>query len=49
MSAFIGARWKKVYQFALEHGFRFLSYGDSCYLFKRRIKFLPAMSRFPDS
>lgn len=30
VSAFIGPRWKEVYQFALEHDFRFLSYGDSC-------------------
>jgi len=36
VSAFIGVRWKKVYQFALEHGFRFLSYGDSCYLIKEK-------------
>ena len=30
VSALIGDRWKDAYQFALEHGFRFLSYGDSC-------------------
>jgi S-adenosylmethionine:tRNA ribosyltransferase-isomerase len=29
ISAFLGHDWKKVYQFALENGFRFLSYGDS--------------------
>ncbi|MCR4848916.1 MAG: S-adenosylmethionine:tRNA ribosyltransferase-isomerase [Bacteroidales bacterium] len=30
VSALIGERWKEAYQYALEHGFRFLSYGDSC-------------------
>ena len=30
VSALIGERWKDCYRFALEHGFRFLSYGDSC-------------------
>ena len=30
VSALIGEQWKEAYQFALENGFRFLSYGDSC-------------------
>ena len=30
VSALIGDKWKEAYRFALEHGFRFLSYGDSC-------------------
>ena len=30
VSALIGDKWKEAYQFALEHDFRFLSYGDSC-------------------
>ena len=30
VSALIGDQWKKAYQFALDNGFRFLSYGDSC-------------------
>ncbi len=30
VSALIGNRWKKAYDFALKHHFRFLSYGDSC-------------------
>ena len=30
VSALIGDRWKEAYKFALKHGFRFLSYGDSC-------------------
>lgn len=30
VSALIGERWKEAYQFALDHEFRFLSYGDSC-------------------
>ena len=30
VSALIGDKWKEAYKFALEHEFRFLSYGDSC-------------------
>ena len=30
VSALIDDRWKDAYRFALDHGFRFLSYGDSC-------------------
>ena len=32
VSAFIGGDWRRVYDFALENGFRFLSYGDSSLL-----------------
>ena len=32
VSAFIGTHWRKVYEYALENGFRFLSYGDSSLL-----------------
>jgi S-adenosylmethionine:tRNA ribosyltransferase-isomerase len=34
VSALIGDDWKKVYQYAIENDFRFLSYGDGCYLSK---------------
>ena len=30
VSALIGDRWREGYRYALDHGFRFLSYGDSC-------------------
>lgn len=30
ISAWLGDRWKNVYDYALQHDFRFLSYGDSC-------------------
>ncbi len=30
VSAFIGEKWKDVYNYALKNNFRFLSYGDSC-------------------
>lgn len=33
VASLIGKDWKKVYQYALDHGFRFLSYGDGCLLF----------------
>jgi len=36
VAAFIGSDWRKVYQYALEHEFRFLSYGDGSLLFPRR-------------
>lgn len=32
VSAFLHGDWRKVYDYALAHGFRFLSYGDSCLL-----------------
>lgn len=32
VSAFIGEDWRRVYSYALSHGFRFLSYGDSSLL-----------------
>ncbi len=32
VAAFIGDDWRKVYDFALENDFRFLSYGDGCLL-----------------
>jgi S-adenosylmethionine:tRNA ribosyltransferase-isomerase len=34
VSAFIGEDWKRVYAYALQHEFRFLSYGDSSILFR---------------
>lgn len=35
ISAFVGGDWKTIYDYALCHGFRFLSYGDSSLLFRR--------------
>ena len=35
VAAFIGEDWRRVYAYALENGFRFLSYGDSCLLFRQ--------------
>ena len=34
ISAFVKGRWKEIYEFAMDHGFRFLSYGDSSVLFR---------------
>lgn len=34
ISAFVGGQWQKIYDFALERDFRFLSYGDSSILFR---------------
>jgi S-adenosylmethionine:tRNA ribosyltransferase-isomerase len=34
VAAFAGSEWKSIYQYALEHQFRFLSYGDGCLLFR---------------
>lgn len=35
VSALVGEDWHKIYKFALERNFRFLSYGDSSLLFKK--------------
>jgi S-adenosylmethionine:tRNA ribosyltransferase-isomerase len=32
VSAYVGEDWHKIYDYALEHDFRFLSYGDSSLL-----------------
>ena len=32
VSALVGDRWREAYKYAIEHHFRFLSYGDSCLL-----------------
>lgn len=34
VSAMIGDAWRDVYQYALNHDYRFLSYGDGCLLWK---------------
>ena len=34
VSAFIGGEWRKVYDFAMSHDYRFLSYGDGCLLWR---------------
>ncbi len=36
IAAFIGSDWKAVYEYALSNQFRFLSYGDSCFLNPRK-------------
>lgn len=38
IAAFIGQDWKKVYNYALNNEYRFLSYGDSSLLWKNQIK-----------
>lgn len=35
ISAFVSGDWKKIYDYALDNQFRFLSYGDSSVLFRR--------------
>lgn len=39
ISAFVGNDWQKVYNYALENDYRFLSYGDSSLLWERRNAF----------
>ncbi len=34
ISAFVGGDWHNIYDYALAHGFRFLSYGDSSLLYR---------------
>ena len=35
VAAFVGEDWKKIYDFALENNFRFLSYGDGSLLWRK--------------
>ncbi|MFM7089373.1 MAG: S-adenosylmethionine:tRNA ribosyltransferase-isomerase, partial [Bacteroidota bacterium] len=35
IAAWVGEDWQKIYQYALEHKFRFLSFGDSSLLLKK--------------
>jgi len=35
VAAFVGISWKEAYAYALDNGFRFLSYGDSSILFRQ--------------
>ena len=35
IAAFVGDDWQKIYDYALEHNYRFLSYGDSSLLWKK--------------
>lgn len=37
VSALIGDAWKSCYRYALDHNFRFLSYGDSCLFWNRDV------------
>lgn len=32
VAALVGKKWREIYAYALQHGFRFLSYGDGCLL-----------------
>ena len=34
VAAYVGDDWRRIYDYALEHGFRFLSYGDSSLLMR---------------
>jgi S-adenosylmethionine:tRNA ribosyltransferase-isomerase len=34
VAAFVGPRWREMYHHALQHGYRFLSYGDGSLLFR---------------
>jgi len=36
ISAFLGDDWKRIYRFALDNGFRFLSYGDACFFLHKQ-------------
>ena len=38
VAALIGDNWRKIYEYALSHEFRFLSYGDGCLFFLDRRK-----------
>jgi S-adenosylmethionine:tRNA-ribosyltransferase-isomerase (queuine synthetase) len=38
VAAFCGNSWRKAYNYALDHQFRFLSYGDACLFFKNNVQ-----------
>jgi S-adenosylmethionine:tRNA ribosyltransferase-isomerase len=38
VAALVGSDWEKIYQFALNNNFRFLSYGDGCLLYDEKIR-----------
>jgi len=38
VAAMIGDKWKDIYQYALSHEFRFLSYGDGCLIYNSEHK-----------
>ena len=35
IASLVGEEWKRIYDYALDRGFRFLSYGDGCLLWRR--------------
>ncbi len=37
ISAYLGKEWEVIYDYALKHDFRFLSYGDSCLFLKSKM------------
>ena len=37
VSAFVGEKWREIYDYALTNDFRFLSYGDSSLLFQKQL------------
>ena len=34
IASLLGSRWREMYQYALDHQFRFLSYGDGCLIYR---------------
>lgn len=38
VAAMVGDKWKEIYHHALQHQFRFLSYGDGCLIYKEDLK-----------
>lgn len=42
VASLIGEDWKKIYDYALQHSFRFLSYGDGCLLWNVSMPLPPA-------
>lgn len=41
IASMVGEDWRRLYEYALVHGFRFLSYGDGCLLFNRSSEATP--------
>jgi len=43
IASMVGDEWKRIYDYAIQHSFRFLSYGDGCLLWRASTPLPPSM------
>ena len=46
VAAMIGEKWKVIYNYALAHEFRFLSYGDGCLIYKAKLPLKMSLRKY---